>query len=101
VSAKFLFDPTVMLTGTLVERRAAVLRADEERAIERRRELDLQTSPGKDPQERISIWERLHALRLPALATHPLVAVIANDTELTLRDIEAEQHRRLELAQPR
>ena len=91
---KLVYDPTVMLTGTIAERRAAVLRADEERAAERRRELDLQTSPANGPQERIRIWERLHALRLPILATHPLVAVIANDTELTTRDVETEQRRR-------
>jgi hypothetical protein len=94
VSVKLVFDPAVMLTGSVAERRAAVLLADEERAAARRRELDLQTSPAKDPQERIRIWERLHALQLPALATHPLVAIIASDTELTRRDVETEQLRR-------
>jgi hypothetical protein len=83
-----------MLTGSVAERRAAVLLADEARAAERRRELDMQTSPAKDPQERIRIWERLHGLQLPVLATHPLVAIIANNTELTTRDVEAEQLRR-------
>jgi hypothetical protein len=83
-----------MLTGSVAERRAAVLLADEARAAERRRELDTQTSPAKDPQERIRIWERLHALRLPVQATHPLVAIIASDTELTRRDVETEQLRR-------
>jgi hypothetical protein len=94
VHVKLVFDPAVMLTGTVAERRAAALRADEERAADRRRELDLQTSPAKDPQERIRIWERLHALPLPVLATHPLVAIIANDTELTPGDVEFEQRRR-------
>jgi hypothetical protein len=94
VNVKLVFDPAVVLTGSVAERRAAVLLADEERAIARRRELDMQTSPAKDPQERIRIWERLHALRLPVLATHPLVAVIANDTELTRSDVETEQQRR-------
>jgi hypothetical protein len=94
VNVKVIFDPAVVFTGSASERRAAVLLADEARAAERRRELDMQTSPAKDPQERIRIWERLHELRLPVLATHPLVAVIANDTELTRREVETEQLRR-------
>lgn len=99
MNVKLVFDPSVMLTGSVAERRAAVHRADEERAFERRRELDLQTAPGNDPQERIRIWERLHELRLPVSATHPLVAVIAGHTELTLGDVEGEQLRRRELSQ--
>jgi len=94
VNVKLVFDPAAVLTGSVAERRAAVLRGDEERAAERRRELDLQTSPSKAPEERIRLWERLHALRLPVLATHPLVAIIASDTDLTMRDVEAEQLRR-------
>jgi hypothetical protein len=99
VNVKLVFDPTAVFTGSVAERRAAVLRGDEERAAERRRELDMQTSPSKAPQERIRLWERLHALRLPLLATHPLVAIIAGDTELTTHDVEAEQLRRRALTE--
>lgn len=94
------FDSSTLFTGSVAERRAAVQRVDEERALARRQELDLQTSPINAPQERIRIWERLHALRLPTSATHPLVEVIAAQTELTLRDIKEEQQRRRLLNSP-
>jgi hypothetical protein len=58
------------------DHRVAVLRADQEREHARRRELELQASPYTDPQERIKIWERLHAVRLPVAESHPLVIVI-------------------------
>ena len=76
------------------DHRVAVLRADQEREHARRRELELQASPGTEPQERIRIWERLHAVRLPVAETHPLVIVIANQTQLKVREIKEEQRRR-------
>jgi hypothetical protein len=74
--------------------RVAVLRAEQERETARRRELELQASPGTEPRERIRIWERLHAVSLPVAETHPLVIVIANQTQLRVRDIKEEQRRR-------
>jgi len=74
--------------------RAAALRAEEERVHARRLELDSQSSGMLNAQERIQIWERLHGLRLPAAAAHPLVAVIAEHTHLDIRDIREEQKRR-------
>jgi hypothetical protein len=80
--------------------RAAALRAEEERANARRLELESQSSNVHDARERIQIWERLHALRLPASAVHPLVAVIAEHTHLEIRDITGEQKRRRLLGTP-
>jgi hypothetical protein len=74
--------------------RAAALHAEEHRVCARRVELESQSSNMNDARERIQIWERLHALRLPASAGHPLVAVIADHTRLEIRDITAEQKRR-------
>jgi hypothetical protein len=88
------FDTSSMFLATPAERRAAMERADQERAEARRRELDEQTSMNNDPQQRIQIWERLHAVRLPTTAAHPLVSVIAAQTHLTVRDITDEQQRR-------
>jgi hypothetical protein len=86
LSAQFLFATS--------DRRVAVQRAHQEREQARRRELESQASPCIDPQERIKIWERLHGLQLPVDETHPLVAVIANQTHLKVRDIKEEQRRR-------
>jgi hypothetical protein len=94
MSEKFPLDHTLLLTSSSAERRAEVLRVDEERAAARQRELDSQSELTSHPQERIRIWERLHALQLPVAPTHPLVAVIAAQTSLSTRDIRDEQQRR-------
>jgi hypothetical protein len=71
-----------------------VLHAAEERAAQRDSELASQASPAKDARERIGIWERLHALRLPQAAGHVLVTVIARQTRLSLGQVHEEQQRR-------
>jgi len=86
--------PLPIAPASPAEHRAAVLRAEEDRARERQRELDSQVSPMLAAAERIQIWEKLHALRLPTSAIHPLVACIAVQTQLTLQDVAAEQQRR-------
>jgi hypothetical protein len=84
--------------GNSVDYRAAVQRAQEERTQQRDRELAAQASPLNEPQERIRIWERLHALRLPLAPEHKLVRVIATQTELTVLQVREEQQRRLDSA---
>jgi hypothetical protein len=71
-----------------------VQQAADERAAYRGNELESQASPMKEPQERIEIWERLHALRLPRTAGHVLVKVIATQTRLTVGQVQEEQQRR-------
>lgn len=85
------------LAASDAERRAVVEVEDQERAALRQQELDSQASPLHDPQERIRIWERLHALRLPIDAGHKLVDLIAMQTQLTIHQVQQEQQRR---AQP-
>jgi hypothetical protein len=75
--------------------RAAARRAEEERVYTRMRELELQSSSSCSPAERIRTWERLHALRLPVSAGHPLVSVIAAHTQLSVRAVRDEQQRRV------
>jgi hypothetical protein len=82
------------LFGTAEERRAAVIRADQEQAASRLERLASQTSPLNDPEERIRIWEKLHDLRLPRSADHNLVRVIAEQTDLTVQLVQQEQRRR-------
>lgn len=89
-----IMDPAWLLAADSSERRAIVQRAELDRAESRRRELDTQSSPDYLPEERIRIWERLHGLSLPSVDGHPLIAVIARQTQLSVRDIADEQSRR-------
>lgn len=82
------------VSGSAAEHRLKVERAAQERAAFRDSELEAQASPMKDPQERIMIWERLHALRLPRKPGHVLVKVIARQTRLTIGQVHDEQQRR-------
>ena len=77
------------------DRRAAVLRAEQERVEERRSKIDALTSPFAAPEERIRLWEELHGVRLPRTADHSLVRVIANRTALSVEQIHDEQQRRV------
>lgn len=89
-----VMDPAWLLTSDSNERRAIAQRAEMDRVESRQRELDTQCSPEFLPEERIRIWERLHGLSLPQAEKHPLLAVIAEQTQLSIRDIRDEQGRR-------
>ncbi len=80
--------------GSVADFRLQVQHAEQERAALRHSELEAQVSPGKNARERIEIWERLHALRLPRSSTHLLLTVIAKQTQLTLGEVHEEQIRR-------
>ena len=60
----------------------------------RRRELEGQVAIQNTPEQRIQIWERLHELALPKKSNHPLIRIIAADTELTIAHVLEEQRRR-------
>ena len=81
------------------ERRAAVLRADQERAETRQAKIEAQASPFSTPRERIRLWEELHGLALPRDGAHKLVSVIAKSTALGVSEVQQEQARRLESSQ--
>lgn len=76
------------------ERRAAALRAEQDRAEQRHAKIEAQASPFATPQERIRLWEELHGLALPRSKDHKLVGVIASNTALTPREVNEEQARR-------
>jgi hypothetical protein len=71
--------------------------AAEERLRERQRELAEQSSTANPPGVRIRAWEKVHALRMPGDATHPVLDVIAHGTGLALEQIHEEQRARLAL----
>jgi len=83
--------------GSAADYRQQVRRAEQERAALRDGELEAQASSVRDPRERIEIWERLHALRLPQAHAHVLVKVIARQTRLTVGQVHEEQQRRAEV----
>lgn len=69
----------------------------EERLHQRQRALAEQSSTANPPDVRIRAWEKVHALRLPGDAAHPVLDVIAYGTGLTLEQIREEQRARLAL----
>ncbi len=79
------------INRTYAERMAEVT---EERLHQRQRELAEQTSITNPPGARIRAWEKVHALRMPGDAAHPVLHVIARDTGLTLDQIHEEQRAR-------
>lgn len=52
------------------------------------------TSFDRAPAERIGVWERVHELKLPESLAHPLIAIIAAATALTIDQLDAEQRER-------
>ena len=80
------------------DRRAQVERERQERAAQREQEIAAQSSSFSAPDERIRLWEKLHALRLPSSATHRLLEVIATQTNLSIAQVRDEQQRRAALA---
>lgn len=67
-----------------------------EAAERHRQEIAEQSSALNSAEMRIRAWERVHGVRLPESATHPVLAVAAADTHLTLEEIREEQRRRRE-----
>jgi hypothetical protein len=94
MNSRVPYELVTAAPGSAADHRQKVLRAAQERAAERDRELESQASSIKDPRERIEIWERLHALHLPRAPGHVLVKVIARQTRLTVGQVHAEQQRR-------
>lgn len=79
---------------TAGEHRRKVQEQEQERAALRADEIASQASPTHNAEERIRIWERLHALRLPRSSNHVLVRVIATQTHLSVDQVHEEQRRR-------
>jgi hypothetical protein len=82
-------------TELIQTHRARLALEEDERAQQRRVELAEQRSDRNPPDVRIRIWEKLHGLRLPKDAAHPILDVIAISTRLTLAEVREEQRARL------
>lgn len=79
--------------GSLADRRAQVEHEQQQRLLERQQQIALLTSPLSTPEERIRLWEKLHALNLPRSPTHKLLRLIAEHTELSLEQVLEVQRR--------
>jgi hypothetical protein len=88
------YQNAIAAMGDLAERRAQIEHQNQERAAERQQQIALQSSPLSGPEERIRLWEKLHALDLPRSAKHKLLRVIAQQTGLSIQDVLDVQQRR-------
>jgi hypothetical protein len=80
--------------GLLRDHRQRLADEQFERAERKRMELAGQRSELNDAKARIRAWEKVHALRLPTSPTHPVLQVIAEATDLALKDVLDEQRER-------
>lgn len=53
-----------------------------------------QCASSSTPETRIRAWEKMHGLRLPLNAAHPIVAIVAVATHLTVSEVQQEQRAR-------
>lgn len=80
--------------GTLADRRAQFEHEQQQRLAERQQQVALLSSPLSSADERIRLWERLHALALPRSPTHKLLRIIAQRTAIDLAQVLEVQQRR-------
>jgi len=74
--------------------RARLAAEEEARAEERRQAQAEQSSISRPPSARIRAWEKMHGLRLPLNADHPVLKVVSIATDLTLAEVRQEQRTR-------
>jgi hypothetical protein len=76
------------------DHRARVAVEAHARKEKRRAEQAEQCADSSAPEARIRVWEKIHGLRLPLDTAHPIVAVVATETHLTVAEVRHEQHAR-------
>ena len=74
--------------------RARAERAAREAAERREQALVDQRSADNTNDARVRIWERLHQVTLPKDPAHPILAVIAKQTGMSLADVREVQTQR-------
>ena len=84
--------PTAGASRNECRERAAEIKAEQQ--AERHRAKSEQASDRYSAHERIRLWESLHGAQLPRDANHPVLAIIAVNTALTLAQVRAEQQQR-------
>jgi hypothetical protein len=82
--------------GSLVDRREQFEHEQQQRIEERKQQVALLSSP-LSADERIRLWEKLHALALPRSPTHKLLPIIAQQTAIALSEVLEVQRQRFAL----
>src|SRR5512144_1548357 len=86
--------PRPTASEVIKDHRARIQLEEREKAERRRLELAEQRSDVNSPDMRIRAWAKVHALRWPTDANHPILDVIAVATRLTLEQVREEQRAR-------
>ena len=81
-------------SGSLADRRKKFEQEQQQRLEERKQQVALLSSPLSSADERIQLWEKLHALALPRSPTHKLLPIIAQQTAIALAEVLEVQQRR-------
>ena len=88
------YDHAISDPGSLADRRAQFEHQQQQRIEERKQQVALLSSPLSSADERIRLWETLHALTLPRSPTHKLLPIIAQQTAIDLAQVlEVQQQR--------
>lgn len=82
------------ITEAILDHRARTEQALFEAAQRRDRALVDQRSPENSPEARVRIWERLHQVRLPRDPEHAILPRVAEQTALSLLDVQEVQRSR-------
>jgi hypothetical protein len=88
------YPPSTTAADIIRDHRARVAIEAEARLERRLAERAEQCASSSTPEMRIRAWEKVHGLCLPLNAVHPVVAVVATETHLTVAEVLQEQRAR-------
>ena len=88
------YPPSTTAANIIQDHRARIAIEAEARMEKRREEQAEQSASSSTPEARIRAWEKVHGLRLPSNAAHPIIRVVATETHLTVAEVRQEQSAR-------
>jgi hypothetical protein len=88
------YPPSTTAADVIREHRARLAIEADARIEKLRAGQAEQCASSSTPETRIRAWEKVHGLRLPLNAAHPIVAVVAAETHLTVGEVQQEQRAR-------
>ena len=87
-------NPLSTAGDPMLDHRARLERAQLEAKERRQVAMAEQRCIDSTPAQRVAAWERLHHLRLPSDPGHPILGVVAEQTELDLAQVRGVQRDR-------
>ena len=88
------YPPSANAADIVRDHRARLAIEAAERTEKRLAEKAEQSESSSTPETRIRAWEKVHGLRLPLDAAHPIVELVATETHLTVDEVRQEQRNR-------